>query len=301
VNPRAGLAAERARAALAASRPAWRELETRLTKGPGDARELARDAAARGCELVLSVGGDGTANEVAWGLLGSESALGIVPAGSGNGLARTLRLPLRPAAALAALERGVTRRMDVGWIGGKPFLNVAGAGFDAAVGADFHAHGRRGGRRGFLTYVRLSLRRALAYQAGSWSIDAGAERFDGRAFVIVFANGRQYGGGAVVAPRARLDDGLLDVGIFEDAPRLRTLLGACRMFLGGVERLPFYRPLRVASLVLESPGPILHHRDGEPEAASSSRLELRIEPRALKILAPAGTSADPAGPFLPAG
>ena len=158
LNPRAGLAAARALHALE-GHPGWRGIEIKTTTARGDARVFAAEAAAAGYDAVLSIGGDGTANETAWGLMGSQTALGLVPMGSGNGLARTLGIPLRPERALDVLAGAVRRRMDVGMINGRPFLNVAGAGFDAEIGADFHAHGLRGGRRGIFTYVRLSLLR----------------------------------------------------------------------------------------------------------------------------------------------
>ncbi len=131
-----------------------------------------------GADLVLAVGGDGTVNEVAQGLLGSPAALGIVPVGSGNGLARALRIPLRPAPALAALESGARRRMDVGFLNGRPFLNVAGVGFDAVVGHAFHEQGRRGGRRGLLGYVRLSLAELRAYRPPRLAIEVAPERLE---------------------------------------------------------------------------------------------------------------------------
>jgi diacylglycerol kinase family enzyme len=153
LNPRAGLAATRALRALE-DHPAWRGIEVKTTGARGEARAFAADAAVAGYEVVLSIGGDGTANEAAWGLLGSSTALGLLPMGSGNGLARTLGIPLDPVRAVATLAHAVRRRMDVGMVNGRPFLNVAGAGFDAQVGADFHEHGLRGGRRGVMTYVR---------------------------------------------------------------------------------------------------------------------------------------------------
>ena len=129
----------------AAAGRAGATVEVRVTTGPGDARRWAAEAARDGVDLLLVAGGDGTANEAAWGLLGSRTTLGLVPVGSGNGLARTLGIPLRPERALAASSRtGVPRRMDVGMVNERPFLNVAGAGFDAAVGAEFHARGQRG-------------------------------------------------------------------------------------------------------------------------------------------------------------
>lgn len=294
LNPRAGVAAERARRAILDG--PWPDVDLIETRAPEHARELAHEAAVAGCELVLAAGGDGTANEVAWGLLGSEVALGLVPVGSGNGLARTLRIPLRPAAAVAALAGGLTRRMDVGFLDDRPFLNVAGAGLDALVGADFHAHGRDGGRRGILTYVRLSLKRAFSYEAESWTLDAGAERFAGRALIVAFVNGRQYGGGAIVAPQARIDDGLLDVVVFEAAPRAEVILNAPRLFLGTIDRFRRYRHISAARARLEGPAGFLRHRDGEPEAAAAGA-NVRLEPRALRILVPKGTAEDPAGPF----
>ena len=170
--------------------------------------------------------------------------------GSGNGLARTLGIPLTPDRALAALAEAVPRAMDVGMINGRPFLNVAGAGFDAQVGLDFHEHGRRGGRRGLFTYVRLSVARAVGYRAETWVLDAGGQRFEGRAFVVAFVNGRQYGGGAILVPGARLDDGLLDVVVIEDAPWFELTWNAMRLFTGGIEGYRRYRHFAAAAAVL---------------------------------------------------
>jgi YegS/Rv2252/BmrU family lipid kinase len=295
LNPRAGVSARRALEAFR-RRPRWGDIEVRVTAGPGDARRWAEEAARDGADLLLVAGGDGTANEAGWGLLGSGTTLGLVPVGSGNGLARTLAIPLRPERALECLEAGVSRRMDVGMVNGRPFLNVCGAGFDATVGAEFHARGRRGGRRGLLTYVRLSLAESLRYRAERWTLEAGAERFEGRALVVAFVNGRQYGGAAVIAPGARLDDGLLDIVVVEDASLAEILANAPRLFLGGIERFRRYRRLAAARAVLTGNGPALFHRDGEPEPAAD-RLEVSLQPRALSVLVPRETAERPDGPF----
>ena len=295
LNPRAGLAALRALAALERS-PEWKDVPVHVTTRPGEARDVAARAAADGVKLVLSMGGDGTANEVAWGLLGTGTALGLVPMGSGNGLARVLGIPLVPHHALRMLATAVERHMDVGTANGRPFLNVSGAGFDAEIGADFHEHGRKGGRRGIFTYVRLSLRKTWTYEAEDWVLEVGAERFEGRALVIAFMNGQQYGGGAVLAPGARLDDGLLDVVVIEDAPRFEVAWNATRLFLGGIERFKRYRRFPAASATLRTTRPFLHHRDGEPEDPQES-VEYRLQPAALRILVPQATVDDPRGPF----
>jgi YegS/Rv2252/BmrU family lipid kinase len=296
LNPRAGVAARRALDAVRRGRPAWGELEVKETAGPGDARRWAEEAAREGVDLLLVAGGDGTANEAAWGLLGSGTTLGLVPVGSGNGLARTLGIPLRPDRALECLEGGVRRRMDVGLVNGRPFLNVSGAGFDAAVGAEFHARGRRGGRRGVFTYVWLSLGASLRYRSERWSLQAGEHTFEGRALIVAFVNGRQYGGAAVIAPGARLDDGLLDIVVVEDAPVAEILANAPRLFLGGIERFRRYRRLAAATAILTGAVPAMFHRDGEPEPAAD-RLEVRVDPRALSVLVPRATAEDPNGPF----
>lgn len=296
LNPRAGLAAQRALSALRDARRSGGPIAVTLTERPGHARELARRAADEAAELVLAVGGDGTMNEVAEGLLGSETALGLVPVGSGNGLARTLRMPLEAARALEALESGVTRRMDVGFVNGRPFLNVAGAGFDAAVGADFHAHGRRGGRRGILPYVGLGLARAFSYRPEAFTLEAGAQGFSGRAFVVAFANGRQYGAGALIAPQARLDDGRLSVVVLEAAPRLELLLAAPRLFTGGVAGSRRYHAFETERATLRADHAFLHHRDGEPEERTRA-IEVTLRPAALRVRVPAAVAGDPAGPF----
>jgi YegS/Rv2252/BmrU family lipid kinase len=295
LNPRAGVRARRARAALERPHPAW-DLELAETARPGHARELARESAERGDAAVLAVGGDGTANEVAGPLLGTQTALGIVPTGSGNGLARALGIPLRPDRALDALEHAVVRRMDVGQINGRPFLNVAGAGFDAAVGVAFHDHTQRGGRRGIFTYLRMGFRAMFSYRAEACRVEAGEQAFDGKALLVTFANGRQYGAEATIAAGSRLDDGLLDAVVLEDAPLAELLFHAPRLFMGGLEGFRRYRRFPATRAVFTADKPLPYHRDGEVEAPVQ-RLEVELLPRALAVLVPRATALDPTGPF----
>lgn len=300
LNPRAGVSRDQARRAAERGHPRWGDFDLSVTDGPGHATELARAAVAAGAELVLSVGGDGTANEVARGLFGSNAALGIVPAGSGNGLARALGIPLRARPALDALESGVRRRIDVGLLNGQPFLNVAGVGFDAAVSRAFHDSGRRGGRRGLLGYVRLSLREMARYRAPRLVIETDAERIEVRPFVLTFANGPQYGSGAVINPGGKLDDGRIEIVVIEDGPLPGLLLASPRLFLGGVEGIRGYRRLRARRASVGSEGPVAIHRDGDT-AAEVERIELSVEPLALSVVIPAATATDPAGPFAAGG
>ena len=300
LNPRAGVSAHRTREAVERGRPSWKDYAVSLTRGPGHATLLTREAVAAGAGLVLAVGGDGTVNEVAQGLLGSPTALGIVPVGSGNGLARALRLPLQPGPALAALESGARRRMDVGTLNGRLFLNVAGAGFDAAVGHAFHERGKRGGRRGLLAYVRLSLLELRGYRPPDLAIEVPPERLDVTAFVVAFANGPQYGAGAVINPGAKLDDGRLEVVVFESGPLWRTLAAAPRLFTGGLERAAGYRRLAGHSATVTATEPVAVHCDGDPVPAVA-RIEVTLRPGALEILVPDAAASDSRGPFMAEG
>jgi YegS/Rv2252/BmrU family lipid kinase len=272
----------------------------RTTRAPGHARELAAEAAAQGHEVVIACGGDGTINEVAWGLLDTKATLGILPAGSGNGLARTLGIPRRAPAALLALAQSVSRPMDVGFVNGKPFVNIAGVGYDAVVAQAFDAHGRRGGRRGLSGYFRMGLRNALGFVAPEVTVTAAGEDWSRRALIVAFANGRQYGGGAEIAPRARLDDGQIDLVTIEFGSVLETVWNTPRMYNGRIEGFRRYRRVLAPAAVLTAQTPLPFHRDGEPEAPAT-RIELSVRRHALNVLVPPARTLDPRGPFTTSG
>ena len=293
LNPRAGVSAERARHALGAAKGPFAGLDLRTTAGPGDATRLARELVSDGCTTVLVAGGDGTLNEAAQGLLGTGATLGVIPMGSGNGLARSLGIPREPHAALRALGDAVTRRMDVGYANDRPFLNVAGVGFDAVIGRAFQ---EKGGRRGFLSYLQLSLAHALRYVPDELELDVGQGGIPSRPLVIVAANGRQYGAGAILAPRAMLDDGRLSLVTFEYAPLHEIFWNVPRLFLGTLSRSRRFRCFETERGVISGASPFAHHSDGEPEAPTG-RLEFRIEPRILPVLVPRATALDSQGPF----
>ena len=298
VNPRAGVAPEAARQAVEGGRPAWDDYGVVVTREAGHATTLAREAVEAGAELVIAVGGDGTLNEVARALLGSEAALGIVPVGSGNGLARALRLPLNPAAALAALETGVRRRIDVGRLNGGLFLNVAGTGFDAAVGAAFHRAGASGRRRGLLGYLRLCFAQVLAYRPQPLVLQAGGEPLGLTPFMVTFANGPQYGSGAVINPGGKLDDGRLEIIYFDGGRISNILLAAPRLFTGSIRKASGYRRLSTDRAMLHAESALLVHRDGDP-AESARQVQIELVPGALEVVVPTATANDPDGPFTP--
>jgi YegS/Rv2252/BmrU family lipid kinase len=286
INPVAGgmpPAKTRARAELASGIVASQgeRADVFVTERQGHARELAEAAAAGGARLVLAWGGDGTLNEVACALAFKAVPLGIVPAGSGNGLARELGVDFDPAQAIAQAMRAAPRRIDLGEVNGRLFANVAGVGIDAYVAALF---ARRGLRRGLSGYLSVAGKALLAYTPGQYVITTPAGQLTTRAILVTCANSAQFGNGARIAPGARVDDGLLDLVVVEEHARWRTIRNIPRLFDGTMAAMKGCTISRVDRATIESGEPMVFHVDGEP-ADGGTRLQIRVHPGALLIAA----------------
>lgn len=251
-----------------------------LTERAGHARDMAAAAAAAGTELVIAWGGDGTLNEVGSALLDTATTLGVVPAGSGNGLAAALAVPRDPRAALAVAFDGRTRAIDAGMIAGRPFFNIAGVGFDARVAKLFNARG--GGRRGGWPYILIGVREGCTYRASAYRLELDGTGRDVHALLIAFANGREYGIGARIAPMAELDDGWLDAFVVDERAVVARFWHARHLALGTAHLAPNVTAERVRRAVIAAPGPIDFHVDGEPDVAHD-RVEVSIRPGALHV------------------
>jgi diacylglycerol kinase (ATP) len=251
-----------------------------LTERSGHAWQMAARAADDREDLVIVWGGDGTVNEVGRGLLGSSTALGLIPAGSGNGLAGALGIPRDPRAAIAVALGDRSRAVDAGVVNGRPFFNVAGIGFDAHIARLFNQRAR--GRRGRLPYVLLGFREGFSYLGQTYELTLDGERRSTRALLIAFANGREYGMGMQIAPGAKLDDGLLEACVIEDRPFLMRVRDARHLALGSIGRAPGITISSVRAGTIEAPGPLEFHVDGEPEVADR-RLEITVRPAVLRV------------------
>ena len=291
INPRAGVrrgdaVAQRVELARAALRDHGPDGEVVVTDGPGRGRAAARKLLEQGVETVVVWGGDGTVNEVASQLVGSGVPLGIVPAGSGNGLARELGLHMDPARALRVALRGAVRWIDAGELGGRLFFNVAGVGFDARVAAAFNARTRRGAAG----YVAAAIGEALRYEPVRYTVTADGAASSGRALLVAVANTRQYGNGAIIAPRARPDDGRLELVV---VPPLGILAGCWHvghLFRGTLHRLPGVRMCPVQAGEIAAGEPLAFHVDGEV-VSGDRRLRLAVRARALPVRVPASPPA----------
>jgi YegS/Rv2252/BmrU family lipid kinase len=253
--------------------------EVFVTQGRGHARELAKAAARRGARLVIAWGGDGTLNEVASALAFEETPIGLAPAGSGNGFARELGVDLRPERAIADAIRAEPRLVDLGEVDGRIFVNVAGFGFDAYVAAAFD---KRGGRRGFAGYAAVTARALVTYAPRSYTITTPEGCRVSKAILVTVANSAQFGSGARIAPRARVDDGLLDLVVVEERARWRTVRHVPRLFDGTVERMPGCSIRHIQRATIESDRPLLFHVDGEPVQGGKSA-RVRVHPGALRV------------------
>jgi YegS/Rv2252/BmrU family lipid kinase len=284
INPVSGgtsLVSAQARAELAMAQLTVRGEpgEVFVTERRGHGRELAQASVRRGDRLVIGWGGDGTINEIASALVGTSTALGIVPAGSGNGLARELHVPSVPVAAILQALAAPSRAVDAAQLGGRWFFSIAGIGFDAHVA---HAFDRdTSGRRGLSSYVRITARELRRYQPARYQID-GASAV--AALLVTFANSAQFGNGARIAPSARIDDGALDMVVFEERSRLTTLLALPKLFTGRVESARGVSIRKVTTAVVDSDAPMVFHVDGEP-VQGGTRLEAQVFPGALRVAA----------------
>ena len=258
------------------------DVDVRVTTARGDARAFSERARAEGVQIVAAWGGDGTINEVASGIAFSDTVLGIVPGGSGNGLARELGIPLDAASALEVVAAGRTRRIDAGQVDSALFFNVAGVGLDALIARHI---ARPDARRGFSGYAQLTLGELPRYRAERYEIECDGVRREHRALFIALANSRQYGNGAQIAPAARLDDGRLDLVIVEAQPLWRIATRVPDLFRGTLTTGHglVMQPMRAATIRAASP--IAFHADGEPGLAGPT-VEVRVHAGALSVVVP---------------
>jgi YegS/Rv2252/BmrU family lipid kinase len=249
-----------------------------FTERPRHGHELAKDAIGK-YDYVIAVGGDGTINEIASSIVGTDTALGILPFGSGNGLSRFLKIPMGTEKAIQNLNKQHVEIIDAGQLDGQWFFNIAGMGFDAHIGEVFSHYETRG----FLTYVKSAFKEISSYKSEVYQIDIDGEIYKRKAFMVSFANSSQFGNNAHVSPDASIQDGLLDVCIVKPFPLYRFIEMGLRMFFKTAGNSKYVEIIRgkVIKVGRTKSGPI--HLDGEPHIAPADT-EIKVVPRSLKII-----------------
>jgi diacylglycerol kinase (ATP) len=286
INPvsgprRRGNAAYRGRLASRALEALGVQADIRFTERVGHAHDLARAGVESGADLVFAWGGDGTINEIGRAVASTPAALGIIPGGSGNGLARQLGIPFSPRRAIARAIGSSGRLIDAGELGGRMFFNVAGIGLDAhvaAIVATWMNH------RGLLPYLTASARDFLRYRSTHYAIQADGLDLRMKALTVAFANSGQYGFGARVAPAAVIDDGLLDLVAIEDRGLVGNVMRVPSMFLGSLNRQRGVTSRQTTTITVGSEAPMLFHVDGEP-MNGGRELTARVHPSVLRVRA----------------
>ncbi|WP_424044728.1 diacylglycerol/lipid kinase family protein [Prevotella denticola] len=255
------------------------------TKYAGHATELAQQAARQGIDIVVAVGGDGTVNEVGRALVNTKTAMGILPCGSGNGLARHLNLPMNLKKCIDILNDCDIHTLDYGLINRHPFFCTCGMGFDAFISMKF----AEAGKRGPITYMQKILEEGLSYQPETYEIEdkEGTRRY--KAFLVSAANASQYGNNAYIAPQASMSDGLLDIIIMEPFDLIEAPQVAIELFNKTLDKNLKIKTFRASHIHIHRKSEGIIHYDGDPVMADAD-VDISIVPKGINIIVnPKGT------------
>jgi YegS/Rv2252/BmrU family lipid kinase len=255
--------------------------EVVFTQRAGHATELAKDALERGADIVVASGGDGTVNEVACAMVNTAIPMGILPAGSGNGLARSLGISMSYALALRTIIRGNTKMMDVATVNDILYTSIAGVGFDAHVAQKF----ADSYIRGMFSYMQIILNEFRAYKPLTYTLSIDGVSMEKQALMIVFANGNQFGFNTRIAPDAKVDDGFLDICVMKKMPVSQLLNVGYHMMRGTPVKTGYTEYFRGKEITIECSSDPLMNIDGEPKIMQSP-VKIRIQPLALNVIVP---------------
>lgn len=254
-------------------------LQLYKTKCAGDATAAAQKFAEEGYDIVVAIGGDGTVNEVAQGLMNTKTALGIIPMGSGNGLARDLGLPMNFEKAVDTLVSKKIITIDGGTVNDQYFFCTSGVGYDALVGNCF-ANAKS---RGLITYAKISFEKFFRYKPQNYSLHINGKELKVKALLITIANASQWGNNIRIAPEANMNDGLFDVVILSPFPLYAAPSLGIRVFRKVIHRSHYVQVIRTSSLTIEREEEGFIHYDGEP-GFSGKKLKFNILPSVLKVI-----------------
>ncbi|RMF57796.1 MAG: diacylglycerol kinase family lipid kinase [Calditrichaeota bacterium] len=269
-------------------RESWSKEEKKYeivkTAHRGHGTELAKQAVKDGYDMVVAVGGDGTINEIAQGLIDTNTVLGIIPAGSGNGFARNMRIPLNHKKAIKLLQSPSIRQIDVGRINGHYFFNIAGFGLDANISTLFE----HSSMRGPIPYFLIAFREFFTYTPQEVEIHFDGRELRREPILLCFANLPEYGVNAVIAPNAKPDDGLIDVCILNPISKAKAVLNIHKLFNGSVDELPELEIYQTEKVMIRRPAPGPIHTDGDPHQEGET---LTVEVLPQKLLVALGEEA----------
>lgn len=248
------------------------------TEHPKHAISLSENGVLNQLDAIIAVGGDGSVNEVGRALVHTDTALGIIPMGSGNGLARHLKIPLEISAAIECINQFNRKKIDTATINGEPFLGTAGLGFDAHVGWKFASFGKRG----FFSYMQITANEFFNFTPDEYTVEIDGKQLKSNAFLISFANSSQFGNNAWIAPSAQIDDGMISVCVLEKFPALMAPDMIFKLFSKQLEKSKYYKVYKGKEIKIH------HHRDiahidGEPIHVKED-LVIKVIPASLDVI-----------------
>lgn len=264
----------------------------RKTEYAGHASEIAAQAAAEHTDIVVAIGGDGTINEIGRALIHTNTAMGIIPCGSGNGLARHLHIPMEPKGAINVLNAGNVKTIDYGIIDNHPFFCTCGVGFDAFVSLKF----ADSGKRGLLTYLENTLHESLTYEPETYEIENSTGTVRYKAFLIACANASQYGNNAYIAPQASLTDGMMDITVLEPFTMLDVPSLSFQLFNRTLDQNSRIKTMKDKSIIIHRAQEGVFHFDGDPMMGGKD-LKVEIIHQGLHVIAPICPKQMPSPPL----
>ncbi|MGZ5243565.1 MAG: diacylglycerol/lipid kinase family protein [Bacteroidia bacterium] len=259
------------------------DIEFYYTQFARDACNAAQKAVADKTDVVVAVGGDGTINEIGSELINTQTAMAVIPLGSGNGLARHLKIPLQVAKAFSVINRLNVSKIDTAYLNGKPFFNVGGIGFDAFVSYIFATLEKRG----FTSYVKATWRAFFNFKPFNVTIQSGDKKhFSGECYMVSIANSSQFGNNCYINPQADVKDGKVEIAVIVPFPRILVPALVYRMFVGSIHRSKYIRTFSVKQATITCDEPVKMHLDGEVYP-SETVFDVSVMPASLRVVTPA--------------
>lgn len=244
------------------------------------AYELAQEAVVNGYDIVVAIGGDGTVNEIASALVNTDVQFGIIPIGSGNGLARGLGIPLNPIRAVRLITTGVIRSIDVGQVRDRYFFAASGFGFDAILGKRFD----QSKTRGPAPYYIAGVKEYFSYEQPEFEVQINEKVMKSRALLVAVTNVKQYGNNAIIAPNAVPDDGKLDLCFIRSMKFLPTIMHLPKLFTGQINKAPSVELYQGTKFTVRRNYPRVYILDGEVFEDSNETIDIKVLPRALNVI-----------------
>ncbi|MPL70130.1 Diacylglycerol kinase [bioreactor metagenome] len=242
---------------------------------------LSLQASIQNVDIVVAVGGDGSINDCVRGLIGTNVTLGIIPAGSGNGLARTLNIPLNMEAAIEVLNKRQTKVIDTIKVNNKIYASIAGIGFDALIAHEF----RKAKVRGFNKYLSLILQHYPFYEPQTYKIEIDNQKIEEEALFISFANSNQFGFDTIIAPTAKVDDGYIQVCIVKKVPIVMLPFTVQLLLLKNIDKSIYVKILKAKEVIVKNNTSLLINLDGE-SVEMEQELKFSVNPQSLNIIIP---------------